>query len=419
MLEPGLARLPHSPAVRRQQWIAGLFLSLMGCGSPTEIVLVVDSSVPEVETFWIRVSAESARCFSVSASEAELPITLGLLPSQSEQSIEVEVAALGSGDALPACTREPVADAIVAQRARARFVPGERRVLFMSLEAGCRGVRCEAELSCRDGLCADLDRETSPWTGVLPRLVDGGTPMDAGRDGGLDGGDRDAGPPADAGPTDAGPPDAGPCDGATPTVALVAAVADTQLSPEMCGTDLCGGTIDYGASSILNVGQSHVIVRFALPIDDALADRVIDARVLLRRERAHPDCTGCAFDGTVEARVMRNDWVQGLGAGRTGAAWCRRNGACEPWGAAGATAPVTDVGSASSVFVPASQDMVELPLSTAELATFAAGSELSIRLGATRAEPPGAMQVVFITSSIEGAATLGGLAPQLRLTYCP
>src|SRR5690606_13306694 len=106
-------------------------------------------------------------------------------------------------------------------------------------------------------------------------------------------------------------------------------------------------------------------------------------------ERDHPDCRGCAFDGTLEARVMRNDWVQGTGEGRTGAAWCRRNGACAPWGAPGASQPGADIGASSPVFVPAAQDVVELPLSTADLAMFAVGHDLSVRLSATRTDPPG------------------------------
>jgi len=400
---------------------ACLFLAV-GCSSPTEIVLVLDSNLAQAGTHWIRVSGTEARCFAVEAGSAELPLTLGISPSEHEQRIEVTAAAFAPAAPLPDCERDaPLDSPIVAQRARARFVTGERRVLFMSLEEACRGVVCEGELSCRAGRCADVDRETDPWTGVFPRIHDAGlVASDAGADGGRDAGadaSLDAGaPPPDAG-TDAGaPPDAGPCGGAAPRTVLIAAVADTQLPREDCGADSCGGTIAYGSNELLNVGVAHVLLRFPRPpdLDDRLAERLIDARVVIRRVRDHSGCGSCAFDGTIEARAMRTDWIEA--DGREGAAWCRRNGACEPWNAPGATQVGTDVGPPIAVWVPAAQDVVELPVS--DLPAFAS-STMAVQLRGIRTDVPDPMQAVFVLLSREGAAARGAAPAQLSLTYCP
>lgn len=417
-------------SVFRHALLAACVLLGVSCGSVTEIVLVLDSDLPEgsVETFWIRVSGASARCVSVDASEAELPLTLGLVPSADEQQIEVTAAAFAPGVAVPECTTTAVDGALVAQRARVRFVRGERRVLFMTLESACRGVSCEEETSCREGTCRSVERTLDPWTGSLPRLTDAGVhdagvdagAGDAGADGGTDAGPADAAAPD--GGTDAGDP--GPCGGAEPLTYLAEASADTALFSGVCST-ACGGSNDGGALELLNIGFGRVILRFLLPADLSVTDigeRLVDARVLLTRVRDHSACTGCAFDGTLEARPMRNQWTEGTGAGYTGADWCRRDTdtPCNRWSIPGADQVGVDVASTyMDVFVSADRDTAELPLRVNDIAAFAEDRDLSVQLRGARSGAGDPMQVVFVTSSIEGKAAFGGVPARLALTYCP
>lgn len=420
-------------SVRALALWAGLVVA--GCGSTTEIVLVVDSDLPpsRVATFWIRVSGAGARCFSVPASEAELPLTLGLVPSAGEQEIEVTAAAFPSGVAVPACeTRASVEGAVVLQRARARFVTGERRVLFMTLEADCSGQLCGEDTSCREGRCQGVDRALDPWTGQLPRISirDAGT-MDAAVDGGADAAIVDAGMDSsvdagsdagrDAG-TDAG--DAGPCDGEVRTV-RVTPVADTQLSPAGCLASECGGSINYGASEHLYIGQSRAVLRYPLPADLATdLGRLVSAHVRISRLRGHPDCSACAFEGNVEARPMRNDWIEGVMAPYSGADWCRRaprpdiSAACPTWGLPGADQEDTDVARpAFSIRVPETLDDVDLPMRREDVALFAMDGQISVQLRGARIG--GEAAVVFLVPSTEGEAAAWGSAPILVLRYCP
>lgn len=421
---------------------AGLVVA--GCGSTTEIVLVVDSDLPaaRVDTFWIRVSGAEARCFSVPASDAELPLTLGLVPSADEQLIEVTAAAFaGAGEVPPCEASAPVGGGVVVQRARARFVRGERRVLFMTLEAACSGQLCGEETSCREGRCQSVDRALDPWTGELPRIrPDAGAPdgghdaggvdaaiadagmdggVDAGRDGGVDAG-RDGG--MDAG-RDAGR-DAGPCPGAASRVTLPT-LADTQISPRSCSLTTCDGSINYGGSSHLNIGQSRVLLRYQLPPDlpaGDIATRLLTASVRLRRLRASSICGSCDNDGDVEARPMRNDWVEGTETGYTGAEWCRRtavsSGVCGRWGIAGAGDVPGDVAGASlPVAVPRTLDDVRIPVRPEDLADYAAaGGQVSIQLRARIGDVEGT--AVFLVASTEGEESALGTAPVLELSYC-
>ncbi len=425
-------------SVRALALWAGLVVA--GCGSTTEIVLVVDSDLPasRVDTFWIRVSGAGARCFSLPAGEAVLPLTLGLVPSADEQVIEVTAAAFPSGVAVPACERDArVEGAIVLQRARARFVTGERRVLFMTLEAACSGQLCGEVTSCREGRCQSVDRALDPWTGQLPRIstldagtmdagADGGVDaaiVDAGMDGGMDAG-RDAGVDAgrDAG-RDAGS-DAGPCPGAVSAVTL-STLADTQISPRSCSLTTCDGSINYGASRHLNIGQSRVLLRYqlppALPAGD-IATRLLTASVRIRRLRSDAICTSCDNDGDVEARPMRNDWVEGTDTTYTGADWCRRtavsSGVCGRWGIAGAGAFPEDVaGTSLPVAVPERLDDVRLAIRPEDLAAYAQDDgQVSIQLRARIGGVEGT--AVFLVASTEGEEAALGIAPVLELTFC-
>lgn len=420
-------------SVRALALWAGLVVA--GCGSTTEIVLVVDSDLPaaRVDTFWIRVSGAEARCFSVPASEAELPLTLGLVPSADEQLIEVTAAAFaGAGEVPPCEASAPVGGGVVVQRARARFVRGERRVLFMTLEAACSGQLCGEETSCREGRCQSVDRALDPWTGELPRIrPDAGAP-DGGMDGGLDGG-VDAGRPdaaTDAGPPDGGTdagPDGGPCDGVTPTVATLDPIADTELAPLEC-TD-CGGSNDGGKLETLNIGFARPLLRYRLPSTmpvRELLSRLVDARVLLRRLRGHSACPSCAFDGELEARPMTNAWVEGEGESYTGATWCRRSAgggtSCARWVADGADGIGTDVaGPSTSIFVSASDDEAELPMDLEAVRSFAWDEgELSVQLRGRRSAAGDRMQVVFLSASTDiPSSTAAPPPPRLRLSYCP
>lgn len=141
-----------------------------------------------------------------------LPLTLGLRSASGQAStVEVRATAVAPGGT-----------DLVSRRVLTQFVPGERRLLAIVLEAACAGHACaDASTTCVGGACVDATippSELAPFEGDLPDAarpmdagVDAARPTDGGRDGGLDA-------PADAG-SDAGP-DAASCEGDAMTVGM-------------------------------------------------------------------------------------------------------------------------------------------------------------------------------------------------------
>lgn len=377
-----------------------LSISIAACAAPTEIVLVVDTdlSPAEVGTFWIRANG---RCVTA-PGDTQLPLTLGITPDGEVSGVDVLVAALEPGADASLCPSGDELDAvIVSQRARASFVAGERRVLFVTLERACEGLVCASgDQTCRAGACASSSVPTTSWTGVLPRLgdaVDGG--MDAGvRDGGpedaaVDGGVVDSGPvdsgPVDSGPPDSGPPDSGPDSGPPCTTSVLSATIahDGVLLNEMGCTD-CGGGASHGADALINIGVGVGLFQFALPAGVTPADftsGVVRAvRLTLTRSTG---CDGCERTAMVDARAARNDWDEGTGANRSGANWCRRlaypSGACPSsvlWQGQGASGPadISDIG----VSVPATSgvDTLVIDVPPDSFVGFATSAGLTIRV---------------------------------------
>jgi hypothetical protein len=110
------------------------------------------------------------------------------------------------------------------------FERGSTRRVMVTLSRDCLGRQCPAGVDCMRGMCVDVEL---PDGGIdAGRRDDGGTEIDAGRDGGRrDGGERDGGSEMDAGETDAGSDeDAGSDGGTIPE-------EDAGTTPIVCGDD--------------------------------------------------------------------------------------------------------------------------------------------------------------------------------------
>ncbi|MCZ7681633.1 MAG: hypothetical protein M5U28_23690 [Sandaracinaceae bacterium] len=185
-------------------------------------------------------------------------------------------------------------------------------------------------------------------------------------------------------------------------------LADTQIPPRSCSVTTCDGSINYGGSRHLNIGQSRVLLRYQLPPElpaGDIATLLLTASVRIRRLRSDI-CTSCDNDGDVEARPMRNDWVEGSETAYSGADWCRRTGVsgstCGRWGIAGAgDVPVDVAGTRLPVAVPRTLDEVFLPLRPEDLAAYAQDDgQVSIQLRARSGGVEGT--AVFLVASTEG-----------------
>lgn len=193
----------------------------------TELVVVIDGAIPGLDRVHVRVRSEDRTRLDEDLRlgvQADLPLSFGLLSR-------------AHGDALVEVFVEGFANEarVVEAEARTRFVPRQRRVLQVWLDASCGVVPgCPDRETCRGGVCVDayVDPATlPPYRGALP---------DAGPAPGLD-----AGPP-DAGPRDAsadaasdggdGGPDAATCEGDGGVVAMPpGCVLDRWPARPTCG----------------------------------------------------------------------------------------------------------------------------------------------------------------------------------------
>lgn len=151
-----------------------LLLGLTGCGSVTEIVLVVFADPQIADSIVsVTVTAESSeRTDSESSSDISansFPLTLTLVPRQGAPQVRVQVRAdMDGGNSLE-------------QSFRTAFVRDSRRQLRIYLEPNCVDRTCPAAETCVDGQC--IDNQVAPedlplWEGLEPRL-DAGTRSDA------------------------------------------------------------------------------------------------------------------------------------------------------------------------------------------------------------------------------------------------
>ena len=164
-------------------------LLAVGCGSPSEIVIVVGAE-PGLAVDHLRIVAESAgRNARVehaprAPGAAAAPWTLGVSGRAGEE-LAVRVTATTGGG-------------VIEASARARFVAGDRRVLYVYLAAACLDVACPERMTCdfASGACVDDERPTCELPPAFPQgpppacvepPPDGGAPdgqVDAGQDGG-------------------------------------------------------------------------------------------------------------------------------------------------------------------------------------------------------------------------------------------
>jgi hypothetical protein len=178
-----------------------------GCGSPTEIFVVVDSDVPAMlDTVTVLVTPPAGDLQSATGATADqpLPRTLGLVHETGPLG-PVQVHVQGSfGGSL-----------VIERRARLSFVEGKNLVLPIHLLGVCRGVSCPAPTTCdASGACVASDVDPNglaEWNGTVPQL-DGGT----------------------------GTPDAGPPDATRDTSGMCTPTAETCNDAD----DDCDGSID-------------------------------------------------------------------------------------------------------------------------------------------------------------------------------
>lgn len=151
-----------------------LLMPLAACGAdPTQLIVVVDSDIPvpdRLDTIRVQaaIGAQEHAAAGILTADDGLPRMVALTHRGGELGpVDVTVTGLG--------------DATVTARARSRFVEGERRTLWMWLDAGCAGVSCDDDESCERGACVPRpDATTAPWDGDLtpPERGDAGPPPD-------------------------------------------------------------------------------------------------------------------------------------------------------------------------------------------------------------------------------------------------
>ena len=172
-----LAARPRPPRERWrraiQAWSALSFaLALSSCKgteAATEIVIAIDSEFrapSEIDAVVIQVKGdrgqEETRADLGSSSSLDFPLTLTVatqVPNQGAFNVNV-IGYLGT-------------TAIVRNRARLAFVPGETRMLFLELLESCKDVCCGAEQTCRQGRCSRFATSASDlpvWNGSVPPL---------------------------------------------------------------------------------------------------------------------------------------------------------------------------------------------------------------------------------------------------------
>lgn len=159
--------------------IGGALASASSCSSVTEVVVVVDGDVTDVDTIALRVEGVSGVVADRRVDfrdGAALPLTLGVQAGTDERGPFVVRAEAWRGD-----------DVVVSRVARSRLVPGESRVLVVSLCRACDGTECAAATTCApDGACEAVASELDlpRWTGSAPRHACGASAADAGDGGG-------------------------------------------------------------------------------------------------------------------------------------------------------------------------------------------------------------------------------------------
>ena len=148
--------------------LAAAFAVVAGCGTPTEIVVVVDTdlAVPEaIDTVEVRVEREGEEPRVASrVLEVDGPAqpTTVVVEHRSGSRSAVSFTATGRKDGV----------AVIRARARTNFVEGERLMLELPLLAQCFGIDCAEDQRCGIEGCEPVVQPALPeWTGTVPRIA--------------------------------------------------------------------------------------------------------------------------------------------------------------------------------------------------------------------------------------------------------
>ncbi len=186
----------------------------------------------------------------------------------------------------------------------------------------------------------------------------------------------------------------------------------------------CNGSIASGNSTYANLGFGRCVLRFLLPDEVAAAfenDRVTLAELTISREyNCGTDCM-LKTPGPLEARPLRNDWIEGTGDPYGGVDYCRRTtgNPGDQWDKAGAEGP-KDVppGRPSGTTTVADEDTeVVIQLDPTPHKEWIGPGLDGMTSLSVRVMRPTNSATVFIMSTHEGA-TNPSLVSQLAVTYC-
>lgn len=150
--------------------VAMLSLSVTGapaCAVPTELVLVVDTNLAasDLDTIKVLVTGSETRELDVAVNQPgapAFPLTLGLVPSGANRSVQVSVVATLEGTP------------VISQTAETTFSDGHQKMLRLLLTDDCVGVTCPSgppAQTCTAGACgpAEVAASSLPdWSGGAP-----------------------------------------------------------------------------------------------------------------------------------------------------------------------------------------------------------------------------------------------------------
>ncbi|MEM9190209.1 MAG: hypothetical protein AAGF12_13575 [Myxococcota bacterium] len=153
--------------------IAGACAGCTANTSPTQILVVVNTDFPAADVDRIEIKFRDPdepegpdRWGPIEVNQliiepSDLPVTVGVFPTGSEE--EILVGAFVRGSSITAVGRD----------ARTRFLSDESLVLGITVEQACTGVVCGKTMTCIAGRCAGdtIDPATLPkWDGTDPAM---------------------------------------------------------------------------------------------------------------------------------------------------------------------------------------------------------------------------------------------------------
>ncbi len=146
----------------------------LSCSARTELVLVVDTNLGPSDIDEVKVSIPGVPDVDVAVNQPgapSFPLTLGLVPSGANRSVQVDVVAYFQGAS------------VVSQRADTAFVDGAQKMLRILLLDTCVGLMCPSSptaQTCNAGSCTSSQVALSSlpdWPGTPPPRPQSGTTM--------------------------------------------------------------------------------------------------------------------------------------------------------------------------------------------------------------------------------------------------